>query len=225
MKGSLEDRIKNSNLNKMELISFEDEKEWLKIRNTGIGGSDVGTILGYNKYKDPYTLFLEKTGKITPVDISKKEAVLRGKEAEKHLIGLCNVYNKNSNFFTPEVTFRRLDKPFMLANLDGISEDLTEGLEIKTARVFDMKDWKGRIPDNYYCQILWYMAVTGLEKFKIFASVEKVNYSQEVERRELIEYTIYRKQEEIDFLEKEVEKFWNKVQKKEWKEFNMSFEI
>lgn len=29
-------------------------QEWLEDRQKGIGGSDVGTILGLNKWKSPY---------------------------------------------------------------------------------------------------------------------------------------------------------------------------
>lgn len=38
--------------------------EWLMDRQKGIGGSDVATILGLNKWKAPYQLWLEKTGQI-----------------------------------------------------------------------------------------------------------------------------------------------------------------
>ncbi|HFC9341278.1 TPA: YqaJ viral recombinase family protein, partial [Enterococcus hirae] len=39
-------------------------QEWLEDRKKGIGGSDVATVLGLNKYKSPYQLWLEKTGQI-----------------------------------------------------------------------------------------------------------------------------------------------------------------
>lgn len=35
-------------------------QEWLKIRQTGIGGSDIAAILGVSKYKTAYDLYLEK---------------------------------------------------------------------------------------------------------------------------------------------------------------------
>ncbi len=38
-------------------------QEWLEDRKKGIGGSDVGTILGLNKWKSPYQLWLEKQDK------------------------------------------------------------------------------------------------------------------------------------------------------------------
>ena len=44
-----------------------DKLEWLKERQRGIGGSDVGAILGVNKWKTPFEVYLEKTEEITEV--------------------------------------------------------------------------------------------------------------------------------------------------------------
>lgn len=38
-------------------------KEWLQVRKESIGGSDVATALGLSKYKSPYMLWLDKTGR------------------------------------------------------------------------------------------------------------------------------------------------------------------
>ena len=37
--------------------------DWLLDRRKGIGGSDVSAILGLNKWKSAYQIWLEKTGK------------------------------------------------------------------------------------------------------------------------------------------------------------------
>ncbi len=49
-------------MNKSTLEMTHDE--WLLDRRKGIGGSDVATILGLNKWKSPYQLWLEKTSQI-----------------------------------------------------------------------------------------------------------------------------------------------------------------
>lgn len=50
---------------KMSKSTLEmSHQEWLEDRKKGIGGSDVGTILGLNKWKSPYQLWLEKTGQV-----------------------------------------------------------------------------------------------------------------------------------------------------------------
>lgn len=52
---------------------------WLSFRTEGVGGSDMSTILGFNTYKTPYELWLEKTGRQEPEDISGR-AVHEGDE-------------------------------------------------------------------------------------------------------------------------------------------------
>lgn len=56
--------------------------EWLEDRRKGIGGSDVGTILGLNKWKSPYQLWLEKTGQVE-LDESNSEPAYWGNVLEE----------------------------------------------------------------------------------------------------------------------------------------------
>lgn len=48
--------------------------EWLKERQKGIGGSDVGAILGVNKYKTPFEVYLDKTEPITEIGEQSESA-------------------------------------------------------------------------------------------------------------------------------------------------------
>ena len=59
-------------------------EEWLEVRRKSIGGSDAASILGLNQYNSAYSLWCEKTGKITPEDISSKEAVRLGNDLEQY---------------------------------------------------------------------------------------------------------------------------------------------
>ena len=38
--------------------------DWLLDRRKGIGGSDVAAIMGLNKWKSAYQIWLEKTGQV-----------------------------------------------------------------------------------------------------------------------------------------------------------------
>lgn len=58
---------------------------WLAFRAKGVGGSDMGTILGLNPYSTPYDLWLEKTGRQQPEDISGKWAIVKGNALEVEL--------------------------------------------------------------------------------------------------------------------------------------------
>ena len=51
---------------KMQKISTRgmSREEWLKERKKSLGGSDMGAVLGLNKYRSPYTVWAEKTGSI-----------------------------------------------------------------------------------------------------------------------------------------------------------------
>ena len=51
-------------------------EQWLDIRQLGIGSSDAAVAIGLSPYKCPLSLWLEKTARKAPEDISQKEAVL-----------------------------------------------------------------------------------------------------------------------------------------------------
>ena len=143
---------------------------WLKSRKAGVGGSDMSTILGLNSFKTPYDLWLEKTGRVEPEDISDKWAVVRGNALENEL-------RKRFRAQHPEMLvtdgtdkqFISRGKPYLRASLDGIlqGEDGSFGiLEIKTAsnrRAGDWHDEDGnlRIPPYYLAQVEFYALVTG----------------------------------------------------------------
>ena len=45
-------------------MTTSERLEWLKTRQTGIGGSDVAAILGLSKWKTPLDIYLAKTGEV-----------------------------------------------------------------------------------------------------------------------------------------------------------------
>ncbi|NSB14106.1 lambda-exonuclease family protein [Clostridium beijerinckii] len=44
-----------------------DKLQWLKERQKGIGGSDVGAIMGVNRWKSPFEIYVDKTEEIREV--------------------------------------------------------------------------------------------------------------------------------------------------------------
>ncbi len=62
----------------MTVEQMKDRSVWLETRNSGIGGSDAGAIMGMNPWKSKYQLWLEKTGQAEPEDLSGKESVYWG---------------------------------------------------------------------------------------------------------------------------------------------------
>ena len=139
----------------MRELLFDSEKDWLEIRKGRIGGSSIGTILGYNKYQTAYELWKELIGRESPKDISYKPCIIRAKTAEKPLIELYRVLNPLKNVLEGnQVVYQYEENPRFIANPDGFVDDDTI-LEIKTASIRDWEEWKDKIPMSYYCQVMW----------------------------------------------------------------------
>ncbi len=175
--------------------------EWLDARRAGIGGSDVGAIMGFNQYKSAYQVFLEKTGQYhEEID---NEAVYFGNALEDFV---AQEFAKRTG-----KRVRRLNKmlvhpehDFMLANLDRVVVGERAVLECKTASEYVKEAWEGEeIPASYLCQVHHYLAVTGFEKAYIAVLVGGNKFIwKEIERdEEFIDILIDR---EKDFWENHV---------------------
>ena len=161
-------------------------EEWLAERMKGIGGSDAAAILGLNPYHSPYALWTEKTGKITPEDISDKEAVRLGNDLEQYVAERFTEKTgkkvRRENFI-----LRNSDYPFAHANIDRWVIGENAGLECKTSSSYDMARQckEGEIPKHYYCQCVHYMMVTGAQKWYLGILVFGSGfYLFEIERNE-----------------------------------------
>lgn len=137
--------------------------EWLKERQKGIGGSDVGAILGVNKYKTPFQIYLEKTQEIKEVQESS-EAAYWGTELEDMV---AREFAKRTGKKVRRDTkhFASEKYPFMVANIDRRVVGEKAILECKTVNQFGAKEWEGEeIPASYLVQVQHYIYVTGAEK-------------------------------------------------------------
>lgn len=140
-----------------------DKLNWLKERQCGIGGSDVGAILGVNKYKTPFEVYLEKTEPITEIKEQSESAYfgdifedIVAKEFEKRT-GLKVRRDRKH--------YKHKDHPFMVANIDRKIVGENAILECKTANQYLLKEWEyEEIPASYLLQVQHYLAVTGADK-------------------------------------------------------------
>lgn len=137
-------------------------EEWLQIRSTGIGSSDAAAAIGLSSYKCSLSLWLEKTGRQPPEDLSNKEAVVWGTVLEPVL---AKMYAERTGRKVRRVNavLQHPEYPFMLANLDRevITESGSGVLEIKTAGFYSAQLWDDGVPVAYQCQVLHQLAVTG----------------------------------------------------------------
>lgn len=146
---------------------FNSREEWLQGRRNHIGGSDAAACVGMNPYKDNVQLWEEKMGLVLPEDISDKGYVRYGTEAEKHLRALFALDHPEYKVsYDEDNMFTNSKYPWMHASLDGELLDSAGRhgiLEIKTTNILQSSQWekwKDDIPDNYFWQVLHYLAVT-----------------------------------------------------------------
>lgn len=170
----------------VKMIKLASREEWLDARSDRIGGSDAAAILGMNPYKTNVQLWEEKAGIRQPEDISDKPYVKYGIQAEMHLRSLFELDFPEYQVFYQEGNMWLNDKfPFAHASLDGWLTD-QQGrkgvLEIKTTNILQSmqkEKWKGRVPDNYYIQLLHYLMITGFD-FAILKAQLKFDYRGEI---------------------------------------------
>jgi putative phage-type endonuclease len=142
--------------------------EWLATRRTGIGGSDISTLVGISKYS-PYMLWLDKTGQLPLIDDNPSEEAEMGHLLEPVLRDrFARVHGLTVSLAG---TYRSRKWPWMLVNPDGLVSD-GAGLEIKTTTQFKAHDWKdGQTADHAELQANWAMAVTGLDFWHVAALI------------------------------------------------------
>lgn len=196
-----------------ERLYFENEEAWLKGRQNGLGGSDAGVILGVNKWKSRTELFAEKTGRAETEDISEKEAVRYGSEAEEPIRQLVALdfpeWNIYENSF---MILQSKEYPRLQYSPDGEIFTLEENgkglLEIKTTTVrsnAQLDEWSDKVPESYYSQLLHGLLVTNYD-FAVLRVL--ISFAWDSKRKELRDYFFTRKQMQADMdflLEKELE--------------------
>ena len=161
----------------LERICPTNREEWLAARQIqGIGASEAAAIVGLSPWMSKNELWYIKTGKKIAKDLSGNAAVEQGIRMEG---AIRTVFAARHPEFQVEHhaydILYQTERPWLFATLDGeITESFADSsvkkypLEIKTSTPRGKADWDkwsdGKIPDNYYIQILHQMLATGWEK-------------------------------------------------------------
>ena len=140
-------------------------EDWLRLRKTGIGGSDAGAICGLNPYVSPMSVYRDKT--CENVSDTDNEAMRQGRDLEDYVaqrfMEATGLKVRRSNML-----YRSDKYPFMIANVDRLVVGEDAGLECKTASAYNADKWKdGTVPMHYLIQAAHYMAVTGRKAWYI----------------------------------------------------------
>lgn len=150
------------------IIRPKERAEWLELRKTGIGSSEVATIVGLNPWETPYQLWRRKLG----IDAPKEEkfAMRAGHYLEDAV----------SRFWADETgreiikrsagdwIIRDNDRPFLQVSPDRTywstgekrNDDNKGILECKTTQLtIDADD----LPKHWFCQVQYQLGVARLE--------------------------------------------------------------
>lgn len=159
----------NSKIMSYTIIRPKDRNEWLKHRESGIGSSEVGTILGLNPFETPYQLWRRKKG----LDAPKQENFAMraghyledavslfyrdetGKEIIKSSAGDWLIVNNEKQYLrvSPDRTFWIPGRPKSEHN-KGILECKTTQMEIDS----------DSLPQHWFCQLQYQLGVAELEQ-------------------------------------------------------------
>ena len=173
--------------------------EWLEERRKGIGGSDVGAVLGYNTYKTAYEVWLDKTGQTLPEN-SESEAAYWGTTLEE-LVAQEFMKRTDKKVRRTNKMFQHATYPFLIANVDRMVVGENAILECKTASEYLKDSWnEEEVPASYLLQVQHYLNV--LDKEYAYIAV-LIGGNKFVWKR------IERDQELIDMMTEKLVDFWN----------------
>jgi len=175
-------------------------------RNTYIGGSDVGAILGLSPYKSAYDVWKEKVSPPQEQEVLT-EPMQWGIEMEDAILGKYLKTIKASE--TPIKQFSAQDDtyPFLRGHIDAYFPEQKKVIEIK--RVYSKKGWgqegSDEIPAHYLTQVAWYTMLTEAECADIvmFCKLSDKSTVYTYQRNEALEASLKKKM--VEFWKNHVE--------------------
>ncbi len=177
---------------------FENgSSEWHEVRADGIGGSEVGTIMGLNRWESAYYLHQLKTGNLPQKQLDSFPADL-GNILEPVIMGpLLKRQHPDWEVFTTG-TYQHPTIPYLHANPDGLAKVDGEWVivEAKTSRNY----WD-EVPPQYVAQVQHYMNVMGVKRAVIVGLVAM----------DWVEHWIEADEFEQSIIHQTAKKFWDGV--------------
>jgi putative phage-type endonuclease len=138
--------------------------EWLKSRKSGIGGSDIGALLGVSEYATSFSVWRDKVGESK--DISGRPEIEWGHLLEDP-VALKAAKELGLTARTGGGLWQHADHPFALVTPDRIATRRRSWtgvglIECKTAG--SDEDWaEGHAPLAYQAQVQWQLGITGFD--------------------------------------------------------------
>ena len=154
-----------------------NNQDFANLRAKSLGGSDIGAVLGFSRYRSAVDVWLEKTGRAVheadslPIRfgtfaeefVASEYALSTGLPLVSHPAGLVHpVYSYMHGHIDRFVC----DSPSIFDESGSLVASRI--LECKTANPFASHEWgdlgSDQVPMAYLAQCIWYMAITGIEQ-------------------------------------------------------------
>ena len=150
----------------MTIEEMANHKKWLETRRTGIGGSDAAVVVGLNKYRSLFSLWMDKTGQSELEEERTPEAEEKMMWGRRFEDDIADEFSKRTGKKLQRCGMLRSNEyPFMLADVDRLVVGENAIVEIKTTASWNKDEWEGdNVPDSYFCQIQHYLSVGGWDK-------------------------------------------------------------
>ena len=109
-------------------------EEWLKQRKTYIGGSDIGAIVGVNKYKSAVDVYLDKVS--NEIKEENTNATYWGCALED---AVAKAYSEKTGFAIKEEAelLKHKEYPFIAANIDRVGGQRQSHTRMQDCRLYD----------------------------------------------------------------------------------------
>lgn len=198
-------------------ITTPDRAAWLAQRKSGIGGSDIAAVLGLSPWRSAVDVWLDKTGQAPDEAPANQDALYWGTVLEDIV---AREYAQRTGRCLQRVnaTLRHPQHDWMIGNIDRAvvaagsrARPSAAGLlgaerilECKTTSAYKAGDWAGpdggdAMPVYYAAQVMWYMAISGLDVADVAVLIGGQRYAVR---------TVERDDETIRALIERAEGFW-----------------
>ncbi len=145
----------------IEEIKPRNRKHWLELRTQGIGGSDIPTLMGVNRYGSWMSVYESKIGIDNVFSDDSIARMAAGKMLEATIVRMFKKAKPEFKVVNPQLLYRRADNPIAFGTPDRlltINGNVQAVLEIKNTEYWSREK---RIVATYQTQ--WYMYVLDLQ--------------------------------------------------------------
>jgi putative phage-type endonuclease len=152
---------------------YESREDWLQARRAGLGGSDIGAILGLSTFSSELEIY---ESKISGREAEVNEAMEIGRDEEPVILDRWLRQNPNVEVRRDQIIIQSDVHPYLIHSPDAIGEEyplggIYFGIEVKNIR--SDHNWSGEfgIPEFYYAQVQHGLLCSGFDRWVVIARV------------------------------------------------------